>query len=253
MSKPKILFMDIETSPILGYTWGIWQQDVIQVKDDWQILSIGWKWLGEKTVHVIGQDDLPGYKPGVVDDAKSMRHIHKLLDEADIVIGHNSDQFDIKKMNARMIVHNLPPPSPFRSIDTKKIAKRYGAFTSNRLGSLAKDLDISLKSSPGGFETWLGCMAGDPKAWRRMKKYNKLDIPPLEDLYIKLRPWIDNHPGLNIYSNRPDACPRCGGNKLQARGYRMTKVQKYQRFKCLSCGGWCSGRKGERSEVQYVC
>lgn len=254
MSKPRVLIWDIETSPLLSYTWGIWQQDVIKVKEDWQILSVAWKWLGEKQVHVLGQDDFPGYKPGVNNDFMVVAKIRQLLDEADIVIAHNGDQFDQKKAIARIIIRGLTPPSPYKQIDTKKVAKRYGAFTSNRLKDLAEAMDVARKGSPGGFETWEGCLAGDPKAWAKMKKYNKQDIPPLEEIYLKLRPFMDNHPGMNLYSvDNFDKCPKCGGGPLHKRGTKKTtKVGVVQRYQCQNCDGWSQARRGEKTEVQFV-
>lgn len=249
----KVLIYDIETSPLIGYTWSTWQTDVIKVIQDYQILSVAWKWLGEKPVYVLGQDDFGDYNPGKLNDRSVVEHIHGLFDIADIVIAHNGDSFDQKKSQARMIIHGMKPPSPYKQLDTKKLAKRYAAFTSNRLGHLAKDFRVAQKGSPGGFETWEGCMAGDPKAWARMKRYNKQDIPPLEDIYKTLLPWIDNHPAMNILNERPDACPKCGKGPLQARGTRKTtKVATIQRLQCQSCFGWCSARKSDKTEVKYV-
>jgi len=251
--RPKVLIYDIETTPIKGYVWGIWQQDVIKVIDDWQILSVAWKWLGEKQVHVIGQDDLPGYKPGVIDDKKVVQHIHSLFDEADIVIAHNGDSFDQKKAQARMIIHGMRPPSPYKQLDTKKIAKRYAAFTSNRLKDLARGFNVSLKGDPGGFETWEGCMAGDPKAWAKMKRYNKQDIPPLEDIYKRLLPWIENHPSMAILSGQLHTCPKCGGGPLQRRGTRkVNKTTTVQRYQCQNCGGWSTDRTNLKVAVQFT-
>lgn len=246
----KTLIYDIETSPIVSYNWGIWEQNAIEVIDEWQILSVAWKWLGEKKVHVVGQDDLKGYKPGVNNDKEVVKLIHQLFDEADIVIAHNGNSFDQKKSHARMLVHGLIPPSPYKQIDTKKEAKKIGAFTSNRLGDLAKQLDVSLKGSPGGFATWKGCLAGDKKAWRKMKKYNKQDIPPLEELYLKLRPWMTTHPAINVYTDRPNACPKCGGSKMyKGMKYTATNTNKYQYFRCLDCGGMSKSRIPEYKQA----
>lgn len=236
----KTLIYDIETSPIIGYTWGVWQQNVIEVQEDWQILTVAWRWLGEKKVHVIGQDDFKGYKPGVNNDKKVVQKIHELFDEADIIVAHNGNSFDAKKCRARMIQHKMLPPSPYKQIDTKVLAKRYGAFTRNSLKSLAKDLDISQKGDPGGFKTWLGCLAGDPKAWKTMKKYNVMDIPPLEELYMNFLPWITNHPNAGTTLQNHGICPKCESDRLQKRGFNTKAAGKVQRYQCQNCGGWCS-------------
>lgn len=242
-TSARTLIYDIETSPIISYNWGIWQQNAIKVVEDWQILTVAWKWLGDKKVQVIGQDDFKDYKAGVNNDKSITKLIHELFNEADIIVAHNGDSFDQKKCQARMITHDLPPPSPYKQVDTKKLAKRYGAFTSNRLADLAKQLDVSLKGSAGGFETWTGCLAGDKKAWRKMKQYNKQDIPPLEELYLKFRPWHTAHPAVNVMNESPDACPKCGvAGRMHKSGTRTTKTNTYRRYQCQACGGWSQQR-----------
>jgi len=252
---PRVLIYDIETSPLIGYTWGIWEQNVIKIKEDWKILTIAWKWLGESKVHVIGQDDFPDYKPGVNNDFMIACKLRELLDEADITMAHNGDQFDIKRVMTRIIVHQIPPPSPTIQMDTKKIFKRLGAFTSNRLKDLAKDLQVHQKGDPGGFETWEGCLAGDPKAWAHMKRYNKQDIPPLEDIYIKVRPYMQNHPAMNLGAGQEEACPKCGEGPMQKRGtIKRAKSTTYQRYQCQACGGWSQSRTAIKTltKVAYV-
>lgn len=245
--KTRVLVYDIETSPLLCYTWDKWPQNgVIEVVQDWQILTVAWQWLGEKTVHVKGQDDFEDYVPGVNNDLNIVKLIHSLYEQADAVVAHNGDRFDQKKSQARMVIHGLTPPSPYKQIDTQKIAKRVGAFTSNRLKDLAKDMDVAQKGDPGGFETWKGCLAGDPKAWRKMKRYNKQDIPPLMDLYLKFRPWDKQALQMNVLEGRPDACPKCLGTHINAgTKYRPTNSNLYQYFRCMDCGASIKRRMPE--------
>ena len=127
--KSKVLVIDIETSPILGSVWGLWQQNLSleMIKDDWYILSFAAKWLGEK--EIIYRD----CRETLENDKLLMTEIHALLSQADYVIAHNGDKFDIKKINARLIMNGFPPPSPYKTIDTLKIAKKQFAFTSNKL------------------------------------------------------------------------------------------------------------------------
>lgn len=255
--KPRILIYDIETSPLIGYTWGVWQQDVVEVIEEWQILTVAWKWYGEKKVHCIGQDDFKDYKPGVNNDLNVVKKIHELFSEANIVIAHNGNSFDQKKCQARMMVHGMNPPSPYKQIDTKIIAKRYAAFTRNNLKWLAKDLNVAQKGDSGGFETWKGCLKGDPKSWKQMKKYNRQDIPPLEDLYSKFLPWITNHPNMGRLTDRPDACPKCSAvGQMNKEGFSYTAVGKKQQWSCKACGGWSTSRlalgKNEDNKPMFV-
>lgn len=251
MNNLKILLFDIETAPNISYTWGKWQQDVIRFEKEWYVLCFAYKWLGEKKITVVGQDDFKGYEKDKTNDYHVIKELHKLFSEADVVMGHNSDQFDNKKVQARMIQHGLLPPTPYKTIDTKKVAKRYFAFNSNKLDDLGKNLGVGQKLNTGGFELWLGCMAGDRKSWAKMKKYNKQDVALLEEVYLRLRPWIDNHPA-DLF--KPDTCPKCGLGPLHSNGFKVTKTTRYRQFQCQNCGGYCSERKADKTieRPQYV-
>lgn len=252
--KSKFLLYDIETSPLITYAWDIWEANAIKVIQDTQILTVSWKWLGEDKVYVKGQDDLKGYKPGVNNDKELVKFIRELFNEADVVIGHNSDQFDNKKVQSRMMVHDLKPPSPYRQIDTKKVAKRYASFTSNKLDDLGKSMSLGQKLDTGGFKIWEGCMAGEKASWRKMKKYNKQDVVLLEQLYLHMRPWINNHPPLNLLEGKPECCPKCGKGPMHSRGTIAKVSSVYQRFQCQNCGGWSRARVANRlaEKVAYV-
>lgn len=257
MPKPKVLFFDIETSYIITeeYKWGIWDERPIEqhIVQDWQVLTIAWKWLGEKKIHCLGQDDFPDYVPGKINDLSLLKEFWKILDEADVAVAHHGDPFDFKKLNARMLIQKLPPYSPIRQYDTKKAYKRVGAFTSNKLANLATDTGSAAKGDPGGFKTWKGCVAGDPKAWAHMKRYNKFDIPPLEGIYNEITPWDRQSPSLNILAGKPAACPNCLSDKIQRRGLTIpSKTGRKQRFKCTNCNKWLQGRTTIQSGVQYV-
>lgn len=232
------LVWDIETSPLIVYKWDIWSEGIVEMIEDKQILSVAWQWVGEKKIHVKGQDDFSDYKAGVINDKEIVKLIRDLLNECDYEVAHNGDSFDVKIANARMMVHGLTPPEPYKQIDTKKIAKKVGGFTSNKLKDLADSLSVAQKGDSGGFATWKGCLAGDKKAWKQLKKYNKQDIPPLMDLYLKLRPWDNNGVKFNVIEHRPTACPKCGkGPMIAGMKYRATSTNLYQYFRCRDCGG----------------
>lgn len=255
MAKAKVLVFDIETSPNLGYIWGKWQQDVIRFEREWYVLCFGYKWLGERKTNVVALPDFRGYKKDPENDYHVVKALWELFDEADIVIAHNGDAFDIKKMNMRFLTHGLPPPSPYKSIDTYKVARKYFKHNSLKLDDLGKLLGVGQKADTGGFDTWLGCMRGDPAAWARMTKYNKQDVVLLEKVYYALRPWMDNHPGINLIEGVLNGCPKCGSTKLQRRGtLKTTKSLVYQRYQCQNCFGWSQARVAERAptKVEFV-
>ena len=250
--EAKILIFDIETAPNEGYTWGKYEQNVIEFTQDWYMLCFAAKWLGEKKVHTAKLNDFNLYKKDKKNDKEVLKKLWDLLDQADVVVAHNGNRFDIKKSNARFVYHGLPPPSFYHSIDTLTVARRYFKFSSNKLDDLCAYFGIGNKLHHEGFGLWKKCMAGERKAWNKMMKYNVQDIQILEKLYLKLRPWITNHPNRALLDGNSRACPNCGEDKLQKKGLRYTRTNVYQRWICTKCGAQCSGRTPEKSEKPMV-
>src|SRR5208282_1737802 len=238
-SPSKILFLDIETAPSLGWVWGKWEQNVIDFKQDWYVLSFAYKWNDDKNVSVLGLDDYEGYKAAPENDKALMKDLWKLLNEADIVVAHNGDKFDLPKVNTRFLTHKLTPPKPYKTVDTLKIARKVFNFDSNKLDDLGRYLGIGRKLPHTGFHLWLGCMKGDAASWKLMKKYNKHDVELLEELYRTLRSWHDQHP--NVNKNLNPACPKCGSPHVSKQGYRFTALRRKPRYQCQSCAGWFEG------------
>jgi predicted RNA-binding Zn-ribbon protein involved in translation (DUF1610 family) len=139
-----------------------------------------------------------------------------------------------------------PPPSPVKILDTMLMARQVAAFTSNKLEWLAQYLSTVPKSKHNdfpGFDLWSECLAGNPKAWAAMRKYNIPDIESCEQVYLKLRPWITGHPNVAIYSDGEElACPVCGGHHMRQDGHSYTNVGQYLRYQCDDCGAWSRSR-----------
>lgn len=240
--KPKVLLYDIETAPILGHTWQLYETNVIAVERDWYMLAFAYKWLGEDKLHTRGLCDYPDYKPEAHSDKALCLELHSILDQADVVIGHNLDAFDNKKANARFVVHGLKPPAPSKTVDTLKIARKHFRFDSNKLDSLGQLLGLGQKLPTGGVQLWLDCMKGDAAAWKRMKDYNGQDVELLEKVYNRLKPWATNHPDLSAFTNGSDhVCPTCQSTNLQRRGRYVKLTRQYQRYACQDCGSWSHG------------
>lgn len=241
MDKPRTLTFDIETTPLVGYTWGLWEQNVIELIKRSSILCISYKWLGEKKIHNISQFYAGNYKPGIENDRHVLELFREVLDEADIVVTQNGNSFDIPIVNARMLAHGIMPPSPYKKVDTKRLAKTLFKFESNKLEHMVQYVGIANKTNPGGFAAWKGCMAGDKKAWDSMIKYNNNDVKITEELYLRMRPFMENHPNLNVITGRLAACTQCQSEHLQARGWGMNRTSKYRKYQCQDCGTWSKG------------
>lgn len=250
MNKPKILLYDIETFANLAYVWGKYEQDVIAYKKEWYMLTFAYKWLGESTTHVLSLPDFKTWKKDKQDDVELVTALWNLFNEADVVIAHNGNSFDQKKANARFIAHKLPPPTPYKQIDTKLVAKRYFNFNSNKLDDLGNYFGLGRKINTGGFELWLGCASGDMKSWKKMCDYNKQDVVLLEKVYLKMLPWMDNHPNLALLTGEIHACPNCSSKKIVKRGVSMSRVSKYQRWQCNDCKGWHQSALADGSQIR---
>ena len=237
---PKILLFDIETALMEVYVWGLYKQriphtNIIKDKDgsekSWFVLSWAAKWLFDDNVQ---SDTVTPSESKSRNDKRILKSIWKLLDEAEIVIGHNLDRFDIRKLNARFIDNDINPPSPFRSIDTLKVARKEFAFVSYKQDFLTKHFELENKLKTE-FQLWVDCMQGDQARLDEMAKYNRHDVMGLEQVYLKLRPYIKNHPNLGVLVDM-DVCPTCGCEYLdETDSVYFTTANKFPVYRCQGC------------------
>jgi len=240
IEEKSVLLFDIETAPYEGYFFDRWKQNISMsmVKEDWSVLCWAAKWLDKPDM-----TDSCSWRTGacVRDDKACMLALHGLLSQADIVVAHNGDKFDIKRVNARFVKHGLEPPKPFKSVDTLKIAKKKFAFPSNRLDDLGEFLGVGRKVKHEGFEMWRKVLDGDPEAQDKMLEYNIGDIILLEQVYLKLRPWDHGHPNVNLdYTVK--RCTVCGSPHLARDGEVCTGVSTFAAYQCVKCGHWMRGK-----------
>ncbi|MCK9370849.1 ribonuclease H-like domain-containing protein [Candidatus Dojkabacteria bacterium] len=237
----KILLYDIETSPNLAYIWDKYEQNALGFEKERELLCFAYKWLGDKKISSCSKMELG--------EKELVQKLHTLINEADIIVGQNSDSFDNKMANAFFIKQGLPPPKPYKTIDTLKIARSRFRFNSNHLNDLGEYLGLGGKKQTGGFGLWLGCLKGDKKSWKLMVEYNKRDVELLEKVYLKLVPWANNTPPVELGMT----CPACGSLNLQRRGFQINKVFMSQRLQCTSCGKWCvSSNKIKHNSLTYA-
>ena len=247
----RILFLDIENTPNLSWTWDFYDQNVVQVEKEWHLLCFGYKFKGDKAVKVIGLPDFPEeYAKDPHNDKPLCEFLWKLLNEADIVVAHNGKDFDERKINARLLKHGLPPYSPIRMVDTKILAHKRFKLNQNTLKYLATYLGVRQKIETGGFDLWFQCYHGNMTAWRKMYRYNKRDVEALEDIYEKLKAWDDYHPNVSLAAGIGHKCPRCGSANVKTNPSWWSYLKSYRvrRYRCLNCGRWS---KGEREKLPF--
>lgn len=245
----KILHLDIETKPNICYTWGLWNQNIgiNQIVESGATMCWAAKWHGVRGVEYMSEHH--------DSEEEMLTRMHELLEEADAVVHYNGTKFDMPTLNKEFIRFGMEPPAPYHQIDLLRVAKKRFRFTSNKLDYVAQYLGIGAKTKHMGMDLWTDCMAGCPKAWKIMKRYNIQDVKLLEDLYVALLPWIKDHPNHALYmdTDRP-VCPNCGSEHVIKKGVETTKTMQYQRYRCNDCGTPIRGRttvteKEKRSHI----
>ncbi|MNQ24612.1 hypothetical protein D3C85_378110 [compost metagenome] len=224
---PKILFIDVETSPIISHVWSLWNNNVglNQIEADWHLLSFCAKW--HHSDEVIYADQRGAVD--IEDDYSLLSQIWELLNEAQIVVGHNLKRFDAKKINARLILNGLPKPSSYRMIDTLEVSKRNFGFTSQKLAYLTDKLCSAKKldhSKYPGHSLWTACMKGDVEAWECMREYNIMDVISLEELYLILSSWDNKLPNMDVYVD--EVLDMSVWEKTDFHYSQLGKYQKYR-------------------------
>ena len=240
----KILFLDLETSPNLAHVWGLWDQNIAitQIERSTEVICWGARWLGSdkvifKSVHHHGQKVM-------------LDELHKVMDEADVLIGWNSAAFDSKHIKREFIENGYLPPSPWIELDLMRVVRSQFKFPSNKLDYVAQKLGVGAKVKHSGFQLWLDCMAGNAKAWKEMKEYQIQDVNLLLDLYDILLPWINNHPHMGLDDNQPNSCRNCGSTNINKWGFRYNASTKIQRYKCLNCGNYVVGQSVAKANLR---
>jgi len=248
----KILILDIETAPNLAFVWKTWKENIStdQLIEPSFIMSYSAKWLGEEEIFYAENRHK--------DDSELIKNLCSLLSEADIVVAHGADRFDVPVIHGRAAVHGFMPPSPFKTIDTLAAAKKVFRLPMYNLEFLCRLFGCSEKNPHSefpGFKLWLECIRQNDAAWAALKKYNIQDIISLEDLYIAMRPWIPGHPNIaNFNESDKITCSKCGSENIKKRGFYHATTMKYQRYRCQECGAWSRSRYTARdaSEQRHM-
>ncbi len=226
-----------------GYMWGLFKQNIgiNQIIDTSRILCVAYKWLGDDNTYFVSE--------WTHSHEDMIKLTHAILEEADVVITYNGNRFDIPTMNKEFLLHNLPPPAPYKSLDLFLTMRSTFRFASNKLDHITRALGLEGKIAHSGFQLWLDVMNGIPEACAVMEEYNINDVSLLEDLYIRILPWVKMHPNHSHFTGEK-VCPKCGSHDLRPRGFFPSAIGPKQRYKCGGCGGWShSIRAHEKSDI----
>lgn len=232
MSDVKTLILDIETIPLEGYFWRLFDENIgiNQIKGHGGVLSWAAMWDHDPDYTLFSSLHHYGRKSMV-------EEMWELLDEADEVVGWNSNRFDVPHLNTEFLKAGLGPPSPYKKVDLFRTVKSVFKLPSNKLDYFAQTLGIGEKVEHEGFPLWVACMKGDKDAWEKMEEYNRHDVILTAEALEKLRPWINT--GVNRSALADDhVCPNCGSTHLQSPGSTRTLQLSYALWQCQDCGTW---------------
>jgi uncharacterized protein YprB with RNaseH-like and TPR domain len=232
-TKRKRLYFDIETSPNIGFFWtagfklNISTDSIIKER---AIICICYKWEEDKQTHSLNWDAKQS-------DKKMLQDFIKVANEADELVGHNGDKFDLAWIRTRCLFHRIEMFPNYTTIDTLKVARSKFKFNSNKLNYIAQYLGIGEKIHTE-YDLWKDIVLNKDKvAMDKMIKYCKQDVILLEKVHKALNNHIEakTHYGVR-FGQYKGTCPECGSDDLMNNGVRITATGvKKIRYQCRTC------------------
>lgn len=238
MSEPRILYFDLETLPAVAVTFNLFKPifSPDHILEHPRIAGFSYMWQGWKRARWSSEFHHPEGRIGM------LTLLRDLVNEADVLVGYNSQSFDHKWVRGELMVEGISPPAPVQHIDLYRQLKQNSRFISGKLDYAAQRLLNDRKIDTGGITLWVDCIKGKRRAWDEMRKYALKDTELLPPLYEKIRPFIETrHPNMALMKGKPQGCPTCASENTQRRGFRYTRAGKYQQYSCLDCGAWFRG------------
>lgn len=235
--KLKVLFYDIETAPLLAHVWHPFGDyvGVDQMVNSSFMLTWSAKWEDSDEVM---SDRLTSKEAIAQDDERIVKSLAKLIREADVVVAHNGDRFDLPNVNKRLMLLGLEPLGPTQTIDTLKLAKKNFKLEMNRLDYLAREMGLGRKIKTD-FDLWKNCYVGDVSALKEMEEYNKHDVVILQQVFERMKPYVQRLTRMaEAEHDHQFLCTNCGAegrSNFQARGFYRTQASTFRKYQCQSC------------------
>lgn len=229
----KRLFFDIETSYCLAWCWGTSFKTQItydQILKDSAIICICYKWQGSDKIYHLE------WNKG--DDKAMIMKFYDILIDADEVVGHNGDRFDIPKFRTRCLLHGIKSMPEIKSIDTLKISRNKFKFKSNKLDNIGKELGFGGKKDTGGIDLWHDIIQRNSKrAMKEMVDYCKRDVELLEKVFMKLEGFSKHKTHIGVFSGENKcSCPYCASGRYRVKDRRVNATGGIRVvLQCLDC------------------
>lgn len=238
---------DIETSPELLYAYALRKADVQhnQIIVPYQVTSIGWMFEDEEDVHVRGWDDSRD-KDGSFDILKPNRDIELLkttvpiLNEADILIGQNSINFDEKKLRWRLNLFKLSNLEQLISIDILQQSYRVFSPTSHKLDFRSKAYGYGGKMHQD-MNDCIRVAMGDKKAQKNRMIYNAKDVKDARKVfwreldYYQLPQSVLKTLKMYVDTEECTFCIKCAAKRYAKFNIARQKTKTHTKMTCRNC------------------
>ncbi len=248
--RKKVLFFDIETAPLLSFIWHPMNNYIPNVMQAADTFMLTWaaKWWGHEEVI---SDRLSSEEALEQNDSRIVRSLADLVAEADIIVAHNGDRFDMPRLNARLMALRQKPVGPYQTIDTFKLAKRNFNLPYYKLDYIAEFLGLGKKIKTD-FDLWKDVYHGVESAIAEMLEYNIHDTVLLEQVFVEMIPYVTRLTRLFRATKRDEVkCAYCGGVEFQKRGVYETQASTFQKYQCKTCGKYARARISEKKRLAY--
>ena len=259
------LIWDIETLPSIVMVYGLYDQNISpdNIIVESSIASIAWTFIDakgkiDKIQSVSILDDIERFDNSVYDDFYVIDKFHPILKEANVLVGHNGDNFDLKVFNWRARINGFKPTGPKETVDTLKESRKVFKAPSHRLDYKGKAHGVGGKHEAGKkglqfiisrYEVDANYRAKAITAVRELEEYNIRDVELLHEVYKEERVYYKRRPNIQKYVQKKGICPDCG-SKLINNGTRAVGQSVYQRYRCTSVA--CSGEFRDKKPLFTV-
>lgn len=250
--KPRILFIDLETSADIIATFGrfkinVGEKNIIQQGN--QIICAAWKFSGDNSVNT-SRSSFSNFKIDLQSEKYLLERIYATFKETDVVVIHNAS-FDLGTIQHRMLEHGMGVLPKVKVIDTLQIAKKHLKLRSNKLDSITKYFGLSNKVENSGVDLWIKVQQGDEQAMQTMLDYNIGDITALEAVY---NTFVPLNQGTSLAPMMPldhKHCTSCGSIHVHPTGRTIsTSLSMFSEYECNDCGAKMRDRVNTLSKEQ---
>ena len=252
MSKPKILFYDIETTPLKAWIWRCGKQAVrhgqlVDGHDQYNIICITYCWNDDRPAKALHWD----YDEQ--DSSEMVEKFDQIIRTADVTIGKNSDRFDVKHINTRRMLSGLPglPEWSMYTDDLEKQMRKHFYLPSYSLDYFSELLGFGGKIKME-FSDWIHIVeqtrGEGKKRFKKMIEYGKKDVEDTRAIWNHCEKHFT--PKYNHAAGGGDVCKHCGSSEIHKNGTRRSGSSIYQSFFCMEHGGY-AGRAVIKKNGQF--